>query len=429
MTEPAIKSRSRTALDLLCIGLPLVPIAIVLVVAVWSVAAWTINAQRFQAIKSDVFNDVHPNSLIARKYEDATDKTNTQELKEILAAADIVNENLQADFDHYNESLEPFCEFPPDDYFDTVASQAAQIIGRYKRIADSVHKTWAPIVFAGTATQYAFNVQFYGLRNVLACECIDAIHDKENARAIEAIELMMNFTRPESALRYSYSYNQSGQWQGAARAIVNKTLAQDVWTEEELKKLQTIFQKPANLSDEWRSHAEETFLPTTQMLFQEEQLGQAYDQGRIRLVSESVFAPSQKIELFEAYRSIANTEQPGTERHRKSVSRRSRKRVWSADQFLQLPGFSGSLKSMLLPSYEMMSMAKKNLERYREQTRLAIAVKRFKMKNGRLPDSLLELANVGVSSAYADIVLERKGDAAYINWAEYRPQFHSVEVK
>ena len=381
MNDSFAAKQPTTPKDFVCLIAVGAPIVLLGCVVVWAAVAWQIESgQLRQRLESLGGSDT---VSILTAYDQKTSRATTSKVNHIISAAHAISYEIDTVSDH-GEPFHPWIDFPPPEFFEAYARQGNPVLEQWQALQANLPTTWQ----GGHFTNQNWNMREFmssnGLRRLVQCDCIDAIHQNEMDRAIAAFK---SFSFIESSCREHVGRRTlyaRGQWIDAMSAIVTASLQRDVWSEDQLKELEDVFAQP----DQIRQYVKE--LGGHSQAIQRQIANRSRDPFHFydsRLEQMVTIGPSENMALLSAIASssvgqLNNANIPGNDRPP----------VNAMDQVLQFPlinidGNHGAhLYSLRLLSSQMIKM---------EAVRMAIAVKRFKKRLGRYPANLDELTKIG----------------------------------
>jgi len=327
------------------------------------------------------------NASLAKYFEGRSHKEGTEAWGEILAlcrSADaftsdlpIVGEgNLPIDF-------RPGSEWPIEPRVAEYLSDAKPILERISK-ADSFPKpVWMPIEFKGFYTSLELAQSSRTVTRILNLDACHALYKKDTERALKDIQSLRSvaeaFDWNLSLVTNMISFATSGR----PKNIINRSLAMDVWNDEQLKLLGDMMKQTEDVSKTWSTAFTGEQAWVMAGFSDSEGFENIFGPGPInRLLS----MPSAQLSFIESFEKIKTVGAEGFT----SIATRAT----AVEKEILVEG--DFLIGGLLPATTSIARFYVNHEVSRRLTLTAIGIKQFQRKYKRYPKALTELGEVGL---------------------------------
>jgi hypothetical protein len=384
-----------------------VPPLIVAAMMLAGMVSWRNQSQQAQRTWDTLTDQIGGDStaFLIKWYDDHKSKEQTLKFKQIVAASDAILsqfDDCSPDFDP-TEIVSPTPPGQPLPFGPAIrelAAQAKPVLRTLASIQDPDANIWHPVIFDGADLHLPATMQSRSLMRLLKIEFLDAYHEGESQRAIEALTLLDRF--------YGHGYRSMCASEemvcrdadSIARKLVMHTLVHGVWSEADLVRIQQLVSREFDWQGRWKDVARGEIL--LDLPWEEQPISEGYPLLRM-LAPRSLIAPSEKHEIASRYVMIASTDDIATPQHVKTIagivrpSDKKMKSAWAPDQWLQLPRMNADTSVYLsFKSYAAVAREFAHAAGEQRLTRCAVAIKQFATRNHRLPASLNELASVGL---------------------------------
>ena len=328
---------------------------------------------------------------MAKHFEKTTHKEGTAAWSEafrLSRSANAISNGLPLVGDREMPSdLRPGAEWPDEP---RVADYLKEIQPLLKTIhaADAFPKpVWMPIEFNGLSTTLEVYQETRMLARNLELDASHALFHKNGERALQDIRSLQSVAKAFDIDCCLVTRLITIAIQGMHKGIINRSLAMDCWTEDQLADLSAQVRQPYDVALAWRT----SMVGERAMVFQaiNDSRGISDAAGDNNPVYRLPILPSGKLSLLRAYDAALAITSANTN---ELVGR-------AAVAEKEVMGIASShyLVGLFFPAISACAEAFDRDEVFRRLTVTSLAVKRFQLKNKRFPKSLPELIEVGLT--------------------------------
>ncbi|MFK8110950.1 MAG: hypothetical protein AB8B91_02045 [Rubripirellula sp.] len=396
--------------DLASLSIVGVPLSALALMGIWSMVSWWQQSLLLSASERTVVAEALSVDELAVTtwYDRRGSKQQTADLNRLVQAKTaLIDEaylllpdsakQLDEVLTFHNPSSSPLIE--------QVAARAKPVIAELQSLTKSGDRAWLPIVFQGTSTELTWAMHSDGLRQLTQIEFLDAYNKKESRRAIDALALMVRLFGPDNQPSFTADeWVRVSGYQNACNLVLD-SLENPQWSLEELDEIQQLFSEPIDRQKHWQDIVRGNLLMAYPWTLNRNSWREGRYSGRMSGAKHQLSlmflclhhaAPSEARASAEIRAQMIATPGAGTQPHTTEIDRLSLGRAdWSADQWIQFP-ISNDMYWQMMPQYfggtAYRMLADANRQRW---TRCAVAIKQFKEKNERYPQSLDELRSIG----------------------------------
>lgn len=379
----------RTMLDRMMIALAVVPPAALALFCVAAAATWKTEAAKIRPILETSFSPdvINAPSPSAAAYEKQTSKEKTKAYRELVAAVDALNLKYQLMFDLLDEQIN-WCEnldqeLPFDRYLKDYLNEAQPLLDRLADLKPSERSIWQPNEF-GNPNRYGDGLRSWrSMPELLRGEFRAAVRAGDTERAINAMELFRGFAAgPTEYVSYQML------------PLVLQSTTSGIWSEDDLNRIDQWIQNAPDMNQEWQDSLRAWQLAQAAWLLR----GEIVDDVRQDQIA-ATYAPSLRLQWLEYSQQFADVSGIGTVSALKRVSKIEvewlRQTNSELDASLQWVVFGqyhdgvGQSRSYLAKLYAKTANERRN-------ARTAVAIAKYKLKFDAYPESLDDLAKVGL---------------------------------
>ena len=336
------------------------------------------------------------NESLARFFEGMSHKEGTEAWTEILDLSQAVNSsvNYTSKLPIVGQGELPSPLIPGSDWADEalVAEYLKEIRPVLKRLyqADSFPKpVWMPLAFDGIYTLLPQIQESRSLARFLELDAMHALYHKDSDRALKDI-VAMRSVADAFDWRFCLVTNLVNLAHlGLQRNTIERSLAMNVWSEEQLSSLSEQVKQRYDVVDSWRqSFAGERAMAYSFLDNPAKRIAEMDNNPIARLPVLS----STRLALLAAYEELQHCAVAG--------EAGLLDRTKNVEQQLVSTRFQVSIQNiylgLLMPGIQAYASAFDRLETGRRFTLTSIAIKQYQLKNKRWPKSLSELTEVGL---------------------------------
>lgn len=253
--------------------------------------------------------------------------------------------------------------------------------------ADAFSKpVWMPMEFNGIATNLELYQQTRSLARILNLDANHALFHKEGERALQDIRSLQSVAQAFDQDCCLVTKLITIATLGIHKGTINRSLAMDTWSDEQLADLSEQVRQPYDVAKAWRA----SFVGERSMVFGEinDRKGLSEIEGDNNPLYRLPLLPSAKLALLRAYDVALNISSSNTG---DLVSRATASEKQLMDQTS-----SHFLVGLYFPAIIAYAEAFDRDEVFRRLTVTSLAVKQFQLKNKRFPKNLADLSEVGL---------------------------------
>ncbi len=381
----------KTLRDRTMIALAIVPPIALVLLCVSAAATWQAGAAKIRPMLQQSFPPelIDSPTALAADYAARTSKQHTKSNRELATAIDALNDQYQLLFEVLDEQQDLFENLDAahvlDEHLHDYLADAAPMLEWAKQLNPDQASIWQPTEI-GNPNNYSSGLNsLRGLPEMLRTEFRGAVRDKQTDRAMEAFELFQRLGIGPTEL---VSYRML--------PLVTESIATGIWSESELNQIVQLIEASPDLSQAWQDSLRSTKLSQMPWLLH----GEVVDTWRHDPVPKT-YAPSRRIEWLRRHDKLSRVGGIGT--------LDAIKRVMKLQQEFQTESGSALDLSIQIPTYnqhhgaglskEYLVTVYARVANERRHARTAAAVAAYKLKFGRYPTTLDDLAKVALPAS------------------------------
>ncbi|QDT07144.1 hypothetical protein K227x_55690 [Rubripirellula lacrimiformis] len=403
-----MSKRTMTGSDVFHMAIVAVPILALAGTIGAATVSWRSHQTRLEQAIRDVTADgtTIDHSTQLRRYDANSSKDATATWKAILAATEDYNAVYggpfawEGDESPYEQLVPPGQDWVAAEVIHQYAQGAEPILQKIDSLLDSGDTIWTPLVAEAFEMNLNEVQKSRALARLLRYVFLDAVHQGDSQRAIMTIRATDRFFGPSQQSFLMVGELVQIACYSVTMAEVRRSIAADVWTDEELAEIKSIIDKPSEWDRRWRSVVESelySYLP----VLMDGKIGSSLSRQTAAPLPLGV-APSSLISVVQMQQELINL--PVAQRYseidkaRQITEDHARKPDdASMDRLLQVPFTSSDwLTDLLTPAYGALAGAFSRVANEQRYTRTVLATRQFERQFHRWPESLDELGRVGL---------------------------------
>ena len=332
---------------------------------------------------------------MARHFEATTHKEGTKAWTEIIGLCQAAN-NTASDLPIVGNGKLPLLLTPGSEWADEprVSEYLVEIKPLLKRIqqTESFPKpVWMPIQFDGLQTLLPQIQESRNVARILDLDATHALYHKDGERALKDITAIQTVSESFNWRFCLVTNLVSIAITGVQRDVIQRSLAMNVWNDEQLKSLSEQVKQKYDVSRAWSS----TIAGERAMIYialnDRVSLKRYVDSTTIPTpIALLPIVPSTRLEILQAYGDWEHLADAG------EVGLSERAASSEKHQFAKHISLTNVYLGIFMPAISAYTGAFDRLETSRRLTLTSIAIKRYQLKNLRWPKSLSELTDVGL---------------------------------
>lgn len=367
--------------------------------------SWQKHSKESERALLQVFPDARDaqETNFATWYDQRTSKQDTLRVRKLIAAADSIYAQLEFASPGVPFEIQAAGEESPQrEFIHRIALQFQPVLEELRSLDPGTQPIWLPMVFGDSPDQIRHG-WVHSIPILIRLEAIDAIHQGDDDRAMEALKLLYRAGR-----RRSYGMGNIFQAQ-QGDSLIRDSLQHDVWSDQQLAVLAELASTATDWDADWEVAVQARLLCILPWLKDRhglESLQRRYSSRRYRrfetMVSRSSVAPSEVQSLFESFAALSNMRGAGTKEHAEAAQRDQiqagmpKTMDMTLDHWLKTPMMRGVWYQQIAASAAGGAAYFAQIATHQRWTQTAIAIKQFRRKMKRWPKELSELTEVGL---------------------------------
>lgn len=358
---------------------------------------------------------------MATYFEKISNKEGTAAWTEILTlsrAANSFSDKLPVvGVGNLPSDLRPGSEWPDEPRVAEFLQEVRPVIQRIFKADEFPKPVWMPIQFNGFATLLEEIQESRTVARILYLDAFHALYHSDSDRALQDIHALLSVAEAFDWNFCIVTKYQSSAIHGIHRDIINRSLAMDVWNDEQLAALSNYNNLSHEVSKAWRATLAGERGMAYPVLSDMRKLGSTENLGIHPSLLGLPVMPSTKLTVLRAYENLQHCADAG------DVGLVEQAKAAEARFFTNPPLSQASIfLRLLIPGVSSYAEMFDRFETNRRLTYASVAVKRYQVKNKRWPKSLSELSDIGLmandwtTTNRQPFGYEVKEDMAYV-WA------------
>ena len=382
-----MSSVRKTSRDQMMIALAVFPPLALLLFCVSAAAKWQSDASKIRPLLNEAFSPevVSAPSPIAAVDLATAIPGNKREFAELYSAIDVLNSKYELMFDVLEEQVvgseDLTQEWAVDPYVDEYLAEAGPMLERLIAL-DSEMGDVRVRGEIGNPTPYISSwISGRNALQLLRVEFLSAVRNNETGRALRALRLVRQLDSQSIVM----STDETLLWVAAS-------LSTEIWSEAELDQIDQSIQSVDNWDQAWQNLFRKSQLEYIPWLLGGE-LADSWRPDPIHTTS----APSRRLEWFRQSKKLSSVSGIGSlasvERVKKIEQEWHRESRTGLDTTLQIPSY-GQFNRGGVNSIHFAEVFARRANELRH-ARTAVAIAKYKVKNGSYPAALDDLAALG----------------------------------
>ena len=292
------------------------------------------------------------------------------------------------------ENLVPGEPWPDEPKIAEFLQEVRPLIAQIEQAGRYPAPVWQPIAFDSFRTLLPDSQASRGVVRLVHLEVVHALYQRDTERAVRGLAAMH-----AAAAAFEWDFCMVSDLVGTAlRAIhrdaIRKSLAHADWQPDQLDQLLAQVQQPRDVATHWhRICAGERAMTLAWLQGDRDDLADMLPGNSPRYPAALLLIPSGNKNYLERMAAFQQVGEPGilglasrAQNLEQGIYRSDRRRL---DELLT---------GLFLPAMQAMAAAYERDELARRLTRTALAVKRYRVSEGRWPERLSDLAAVGLEA-------------------------------